>query len=72
MKKQISVAVKNELTVNIENKFHDCDLSEILTPLDYLKRNEIEECLKCESWELFTTCIKHKFNNAKIRAARLW
>lgn len=71
MKKQISVAVKNELTVNIENKFHDYYLSEILMPLDYLKRNEIEECLKCETWELFTSCIKHKFSDAKIRASRL-
>ena len=71
MKKQISVAVKNELTVSIENKFHDGDLAEILVPLDYLKRSEIEECLKHETWELFTNCIKRKFNDAKIRAARL-
>ena len=71
MKKQISVAVKNELTVAIENKFHDCDLSEILMPLDYLKRSEIEECLKSETWELFTNCIKRRFNDAKIRAVRL-
>lgn len=71
MKKQISVAVKNELTVKIENKFCDRDLSEILMPLDYLKRSEIEECLQSETWELFTKGIKRKFNDSKIRAARL-
>lgn len=71
MKKQISIAVKNELTVRIENKFPDSDLSEIHMPLDYLKRNEIEECLKHETWEVFTSCIKRKFNDAKIRAVRL-
>lgn len=71
MKKQISVAVKNELSVAIENKFHDHDISEILVPLDYLKRNETEECLKSETWALFTVCIRRKFNDAKIRAARL-
>ncbi len=71
MKKQISVAVKNELTVKIENKFHDGDLSEILMPLDYLNRIEIEECLQSETWEQFTKGIKRKFNDSKIRAARL-
>ena len=71
MKKQISVAVKNELTVKIENKFSDGDLSEIMMPLDYLKRTQIEECLHSETWELFTKEIKRKFKETKIRAARL-
>ena len=71
MKKQISLAVKNELTVMIENKFPHEDVSEILMPLDYLKRTEIEECLPSETWELFTKAIKHKFNDSKIRASRL-
>lgn len=71
MKKQISVAVKNELTVEIENKFPDCDVSEIMMAMDYLKRTEIEECLKNEPWELFTQAIKRKFNDSKIRASRL-
>ena len=71
MKKQISVAVKNELTVEIENKFPDGDVSEIMMAMDYLKRTEIEECLKNETWELFTNVIKRKFNDSKIRASRL-
>ncbi len=71
MKKQISAAVKNELTVKIENKFRDGDMSEILMPLDYLNRTEIEECLQSETWELFSHGIKRKFKDSKIRAARL-
>ncbi len=71
MKKQISVAVKNELTVRIENKFPHEDMSEILVPLDYLKRTEIEECFENKTWEPFTNAINRKFKDAKIRAARL-
>jgi len=71
MKKQISVGVKNELVVKIENKFRDHDLTEILVPLDYLKRTEIEECMKSDTWELFTQSIKRKFNDSKIRVVRL-
>ena len=71
MKKQISVAVKNELIVNIENKFPDDDVSEILMQMDYLKRTEIEECLEYKTWELFIQAIKRKFNDSKIRASRL-
>jgi len=71
MKKQISIAVKNELTVKIENKFPHDDVSEILVPLDYLKRNEIEECLENKTWQLFTNCISRKFKETKFRAARL-
>ncbi len=71
MRKQISTGVKNELTVKIENKFHDTDLSEILVPLNYLKRTEIEECLQHDSWELFINAVNRKFKDAKIRAARL-
>lgn len=71
MKKKISVAVKNELTVAIENKFPHDDLSEILMELDYLKRNEIEECLKQETWELFVQDTKRRFKNSKYRASRL-
>ncbi len=71
MKKQISLAIKNELTVKIENKFPDYDLSEILIRMDYLKRIEIEECLEYSTGELLATCIKRKFKETKIRAARL-
>lgn len=70
MKKLISVGIKNELTVKIENKFPD-DISEIMIPLDYINRTDIEECLKQETWELFTKAVKRKFNESKIRAARL-
>jgi len=71
MKKQISVAVKNELTVKIENKFPDGDLTEILVPLDYLKKNEIEECLEQKTWELFVNSVKRKFKDSRNRASRL-
>ncbi|HOX81501.1 MAG TPA: hypothetical protein PLJ60_05810 [Chryseolinea sp.] len=71
MKKQISIAVKNELTVKIENKFPHDDVSGILLPLDYLKRTEIEECLENKTWELFTSCINRKFKETKFRAVRM-